>query len=342
MRLTPLLPLVAFALFSCSSTEEDEETSGELEPLPRFARVENVALERPGFRLLHPANWSVDTQAEMYDPDRFFILAGPEETSVAFMILEEPADPEALVDLMLADHGLEDPRERTFDRWGRYEGVGVDVSGVPMGDVPSGMRAFAWSSDVQSFVVAQSYTASSYAVARSGFDVIENSFALSGTRQTEWPAVSPGSPSEVPGELVIVRPGFRVRFRDDWKVDVDAEDYDPDRFFSLKSPYESCWAVVQILEQSVTPDEVADQASAGMRRLLESVGDERSFTRWGAHTGAGREVRGEVGGLAATVRVFCRVHKGRALLVTEYRYDELAEKVQPGFLTLANSFEFLD
>src|SRR5690606_38335293 len=132
-----------------------------------------------------------------------------------------------------AEHGLTEVSDRTFTRWGRYDGFGLDLRGLDASDVPSGMRAFAWSDDARSFLVAETYVEYGYAEARAGFDAVERSFQLHG--ETPWPAISLGTPDAQSGERLLVRAAFEMRFPEGWRVDSAAEGYDPDAFFTLVS-----------------------------------------------------------------------------------------------------------
>jgi hypothetical protein len=254
------------------------------------------------------------------------------------MIHDEPADPAALVEGMSARHGLSAARERPFQRWGRYDGVGVDIRGTAEGDLPGGMRLFASSLGSASFLIAESYLESGYALARNGFDAVELSFTVLG--QEQWPAVSLGTPIKETGELLLVRRAFQLRFPDDWRVDASSPDYDPDALFTLVSPYESCWAVLQVLDAGADADATLAEAAAGLGEMFQAVDREERFHSWGMLDGAGVELGGRESGLPATLRVF--VHDGaeQTLVVTEFWYDELAGDVRPGFLRLASSFEF--
>jgi hypothetical protein len=332
-------PLAALALLSCSaalagcSSAEEEPEALLPEPVP------NVELERPGFRLLHPEDWSVDDSVPGHDPDRFFFLAGPDGATVAFMILDEAAEPAQLAATMAHDHGLEDAREKPFDRWGRFTGVGIDIHGDNEAGVPAGMRVFAWSGAARSFLVAESYVEYGYAAARPGFDAIELSFSLRGEDE-RWPAVSLGTPIEDTGERLLVRAGFQMRFPADWSVDADAPDYDPDRFFTLLTPYASSWMVVQLLDGQTDAQKVLNDARAGLEPILETLRSETAFPRWGRLEGTGLELKGDVAGLPATLRVFAHAADGRALLITEFLYDELKDELEPAFRSVAASFEF--
>ncbi|MCZ6596342.1 MAG: hypothetical protein O7B99_01750 [Planctomycetota bacterium] len=334
----PAAVLLLLVPTACKGTDEpDTEGLADVS----IELVENVELQRTGYRLVHPTNWSVDDEDPYYDPDGYFFLEGPDGALIAFMLFDEPADPKTLVDSMIADHGLLDAEIGEFPRWGRYEGYGIEVYGRTTGEVPTGMRTFAWSSDEQSFLVAESYFEFGYAAAKAGFEVIEMSFALRDPSAQPWPAVAPGAPTDSEGELEVVRQGFRLRFPNTWSVDTAAEDYDPDGSFTLLSPFPSCWMVVTILDGESDPDDVVEAAGQDMRGLLSAVDEEESFERWGRYSGAGLELKGLESNLAASLRIFCTVEAGRTLIITEFAYDELRDETQPGFRVIASSFEFL-
>ena len=277
---TPALLFGLLLLTGCASSEPGEDPGP-----PVVQRVANLSLEREGFRLLHPETWSVDADEPGYDPDRYFFLEGPPGASVAFMLLDEPADPAALVEGMAAGHGFERVRSAEFEEWGRYRGAGVDLHGIDADGVRGGLRAFAWSSEARSFLVVESYLDDSYAAARGGFEAIEMSFALQGTDEIPWPEVSLGTPTRDRQERILVRSAFQLRFPDTWSVDYQAEDYDPDRFFTLLSPYDSCWVLIQLFDGVYDADQLLGQAAAGLRDVLSTVEAEEALDRWGPARG---------------------------------------------------------
>jgi hypothetical protein len=329
--------LAAAALGACAGGDEKEE----VERLPVPQNVATVAIERQGFRLRYPETWSIATDAPEHDPDAFFLLEGPDGATVAFMLLDEPADPAALVDAVLAGHGLADATERDVEQWGRYAGHGRDVFGLNQAGVPAGMRAFAHSTGERSFLVAESYVEYAYAEARQGFDAVELSFTLLG-EDGGWPAVSLGTRVEEGGrvERWLVRSGFELRFPDGWRVDVESPDYDPDGFFTLLPPIESAWMVVQLLPGEHDAAALLADARTGLAGVLSEVHGEELFERWGGLEGRGVALRGAERGLPATLRVFVHARADQALLVTSFRYDEVAPRVEPGFQRVAETFRF--
>ena len=327
-----LLPITA-----CFGAREEEVVE---EPAPVVA-LENAEVEREGFRLLHPTTWTLDVVDPFHDPDHNLFFRGPGGGSLALMLLDQPAEPEMLVDEMVGQHGLRRTKESGFERWGRYEGHGVEVRGDTAEGTPGGMRVFAWSDDARSFLVAERYSEEGYQEARPGFEVIASSFRLLGEEPTAWPAVAPGTPSDREGERIIVREGFRVRFPADWRVDTEAHDYDPDRRFTLRGPIASAWTMLDVREGELDPEAFVASKRRGLAGLLDEVTSEREVDRWGLHSGAGIVLAGMRDGLAAELRVFCMVRDGRTLVATEFHFTEVGERVRPGFALIASSFELL-
>ena len=333
------IALAGALLLGASCASEEELPQG-----PQVLELENiptVEIARPGFRLSYPETWRLAKEAPGFDPDAFFLIEGPDGATIAVMILPEPADPASLVAAIIADHGLDDAHEREFVRWGRYQGIGIDVFGLNELGVPAGMRAFAHSTETQSFLVAETYVEYAYATARQGFDAVELSFTLDHSAEG-WPDVSLGSVFEEDGrrERYLVRPGFELHFPEDWKIDADAPGYDPDSFFTLLTPYESSWMVVQILDGEFGAGALLSEARLGLESVLTEITSEDSFKRWGSLSGRGLVLRGTDRGLDATLRVFAHQRAGEALLVTEFWYDELEPRLAPGFGRVAQTFAF--
>lgn len=340
-RFLPLSVLCGASLLGpgCLGSGGDEELEP-AEPAPVVA-LENAEVRREGFRLLHPVTWVLDALDPFHDPDHNLFFQGPAGASIAVMLLDEPAPPEVLVEEMAGQHGLRRTKRSTFDRWGRYAGHGVEVRGQTAEGELSGVRVFGWSDEARSFLVTERYTEEGYQEARPGFEVLSSSFRLLGDRRTAWSDVAPGTPSDRAGELIIVRPGFRLRFPDDWTVDTGARDYDADALFTIRAPVPSSWSMIRVLDRVEDPEGFVTSARPGLSALLDEVTWQGTTDQWGLHPGAGIVLRGTRNDLEAELRIFCSTQGERSVVATEFHYTEVGPKVTPGFSLIASSFEFL-
>ena len=138
-------------------------------------------INRKGFRLKYPGNWTIDTKDEDYDPDHLFTIESPGSSFTMMIITPEPTDPaddiRSMVDAYVPKL-LKDPRRTPFTKWGAYLGRGVELRGRVMGINRGGLRIFAHASPTVSFTVVELYFDDDLTMVKPGLQLIASSFSL--------------------------------------------------------------------------------------------------------------------------------------------------------------------
>jgi hypothetical protein len=148
--------------------------------------------------------------------------------------------------------------------------------------------------------------------------------------------------AEVDKPKVIDRPAFRLRYPQNWKVEDSGSSYGPDSMFSIDSPGQS-FAMFVIATGALDPAtavevQVSQQTAKVMREATRAP-----FERWGAYTGVGVLLTGNMLGISpGTVRIFAFRVGERTFTVIESTFDEDRSKVAPGFALIERSFEVKD
>jgi|WetSurMetagenome_2_1015567.scaffolds.fasta_scaffold28779_2 hypothetical protein len=149
---------------------------------PPPADVKNaVTLDRPGFTLRYPGNWTIDAADPGYDPDGNFTITSEGGSQISFVIHSEPRPAKAVLDLFVdAQRRLVMPEasREDFGRWGAYEGSGARMQGRLKNFLPGTIRVFSFSDPRRSFVVFSMMCTEDRARVEPGFDLIETSFRM--------------------------------------------------------------------------------------------------------------------------------------------------------------------
>lgn len=136
-------------------------------------------LERDGFQLDYPINWSIDEEDEDYDPDRLFSVDSPGSSYVMFAIGKLGDEPEELLaGQVLAFEGLLDrPTRKNFGQYGNASGAGAELKGSMMG-IPTTIRLFSFVDGENAVMVTEQCPDEDLEMAKPGLEMIENSFEL--------------------------------------------------------------------------------------------------------------------------------------------------------------------
>jgi len=162
------------------SVKEARAVVGEVFSSERPADVSNTTfLDRPGFSLEYPSNWSVDTAADDYDPNHCFSIDSPGSCFVGFIIFEPAVDMAEAVESVASDYRttlIKDPEESTFDSWGALTGTGVHLQGRIMSLAPGGARLFAATTESSTLVVYEVYYDEDLPMVGPAFELVRSSF----------------------------------------------------------------------------------------------------------------------------------------------------------------------
>jgi hypothetical protein len=148
--------------------------------------------------------------------------------------------------------------------------------------------------------------------------------------------------AEVDTPRFINRPGFRLQYPNNWKVDSADSGYDPDRRFSVDSPGQSF--VMFVVGTGALDPKVALQAHVGQQtsKVMRDA-TQTPFTQWGAFAGTGMLLTGKKLGLSpGTIRIFAFRVGDHTFTVIESTSDDDRSKVAPGFALIERTFQVLD
>ena len=142
-----------------------------------------VSLNRAAFTLRYPGNWSVDTEDEDSDPDHSFGIEPMwpiwVDAGIYVTIYDSPIDSLAEIDATVA--GLVEQPEvlskTPIQRWGRYEGVGYELSLEREGS-HCRVVVFAATAEDAGFEIMEHCDVDDWETMEPGFQLIRESFLL--------------------------------------------------------------------------------------------------------------------------------------------------------------------
>jgi len=153
----------------------DASTSSE--PAPDTAHPQTI--DRDGFTLQYPGNWSVDTDDVDYDPDALFSLDSAGNCFVMFHLFDHEIDlaeaTQSQVDEFEAM--LSSTTVTSFSSWGAFAGDGKQIAGKFL-FLPTTVRAFAHTTTERSFVASEFCYDEDMPVVEPGFEQVRRSFQL--------------------------------------------------------------------------------------------------------------------------------------------------------------------
>jgi len=137
-------------------------------------------IDREGFTLMYPGNWTVDRTHEAYDPDGDFSI-NPElaDATIRFWFFQEPMASQECVDMSLANltRSYGEIVTTRISRWGRFEGAGYEAKAT-VGGVEMDLLLFASTDRPRPFEVLWLADSKATRKLRPGFAWIRDSFEL--------------------------------------------------------------------------------------------------------------------------------------------------------------------
>jgi hypothetical protein len=135
-------------------------------------------IQRAGFSVKTPGNWTVDTKMEDHDADNYFSIDSPGDSYALFTIYELASEPKENVEEQITsyDDYVKTSIRTHFSKWGRYSGYGIDLKGRIAGFTKGGVRVFSHSTAERSFTVTEWYYDEDKANTQPGFKLIESTF----------------------------------------------------------------------------------------------------------------------------------------------------------------------
>ena len=138
-----------------------------------------IKVDRPGFYLEYPDNWRIATEDKDHDPDHNFSIEDSEESSLMFIIFDEPMEPRRLVDNTaeaLSDK-MSGVNIKEFNKYGSYTGVGKTLTGRIAG-LRVNTRIFSCLECARGFQVTEFFFETSRRNFTSGAGIVEKTFKI--------------------------------------------------------------------------------------------------------------------------------------------------------------------
>ncbi len=141
--------------------------------------TESKSVSRDHFQLKYPGNWKIAEGDEHFDIDRYFSIDTPGFSYVLFDICRTDGSPQENVQNSLEYYSefVQISDKTSFDTWGEYSGVGVQLVGKYVGE-PCVVRIFCHTSDDLSFTVTEFFDRETQQHVQPGFDLVEATFKL--------------------------------------------------------------------------------------------------------------------------------------------------------------------
>ena len=175
----PLGLAVGFAL-GIYSTEFGKELLAVATSSEEPADVANPqAIERDHFQAKYPGNWTIARNDEHFDIDQYFSIDTAGKSYILFSINRVNTSPQDNVQDSIDYYSkvLQVSETTSFDKWGKYSGVGVHLVGDYVG-TPSEVRIFGHTSGKLSFTVTEFFNTATRQLVKSGYELIETTFVL--------------------------------------------------------------------------------------------------------------------------------------------------------------------
>lgn len=161
--------------FSTGSSGVDTGSSDE----PAADVSSPKTIDREGFTVQYPGNWSIDTGDPDYDPDALFSLDSAGNCFVMFHVFEHDIDvAEATAGQVTEFEGmLSGTSVSDFTTWGSYTGDGKQIQGKFL-FLPTTVRTFAHATGDRSFIASEFCYDEDQPAVEPGFELVRGSFRL--------------------------------------------------------------------------------------------------------------------------------------------------------------------
>jgi hypothetical protein len=135
----------------------------------------------------------------------------------------------------------------------------------------------------------------------------------------------------------INREGFTLNYPATWAIDLEDEDYDPDRLFSFDAPDGESMIMFMLFDEGIDEDTMMKYQVEAFSEMIDDV-EIKNFDTWGNYKGTGKILSGKLMGLfEGSVRVFVRNEENRTMLVVEQYFTKNYDKLKKDFLTFSSS-----
>lgn len=131
--------------FFFDDPEDDREEA--IEEAGEWSESEMATIDRPGFKLKYPKDWTVAKHQPDYNPDRLFSIETPGSSHIQIEIFDAKPGMDVTQTMQDVLQALDGPAVETysygdFEEWGHFEGEGKHLKGKIMSIIPGGCRVF--------------------------------------------------------------------------------------------------------------------------------------------------------------------------------------------------------
>ena len=163
--------------FSMGGADTGAATGSSDEPTPDMTSTKTI--DRDGFTVKYPGNWTIDTGDPDYDPDALFSIDTAGNCFVMFHLFGHDIDlAEATAAQVEEFEGmLSSTSVADFTTWGSYTGDGKEIKGKFL-FLPTTVRPFAFTDGSRSFLVAEFCYDEDQPAVEPGFELVRTSFQL--------------------------------------------------------------------------------------------------------------------------------------------------------------------
>jgi hypothetical protein len=134
----------------------------------------------------------------------------------------------------------------------------------------------------------------------------------------------------------IDRKDFSLQYPSNWRIETEADDYDPDTNFVIIGPASD--RVVFLMVEGDPNVAVADQVAAHSKGKTDvSV---TPFARYGRYEGVGAIIKGKVHGITLVVKVFAFSKGGQSVTIVQISGEVSGGPARRGLELIEKSFDF--
>ena len=144
--------------------------------------------------------------------------------------------------------------------------------------------------------------------------------------------------ADVDSPLAYDREGFRLEYPGNWKIDEDADEHDPDLNVTISSVAGTTTVTLMVDETPLDLTEHVEILVVEYEEILTRP-ERTSILRWGAHVGAGVQLKGRSVGMRSETLIFAFQHEGRTFTVIAQTWEDDLTEVQPGLDLIERTLE---
>jgi hypothetical protein len=138
-----------------------------------------IVLDRPGFKLSYPSNWTIKTTDSDYDPDHNFFIESPGTAFAIFIVGKGEDDPRTTLQGMTQAYKrrMSNFTSTPTNNYGRFQGVGANLKGSILG-IKTTIRVSCFCKEGRSVCVVEYCSDEDMMQVKGGFSLMEDSLVL--------------------------------------------------------------------------------------------------------------------------------------------------------------------